>query len=678
MKIPFTKSKSKPRAFTGPTIKMFEFATLDFETKAIERRPNYPPKSVAATLKLPGDRKFQSFAWGLPVGNNCTKDQFKARLRDLWRSKLPIVAQHGKFDFEVAEKDFGLKIPSWERLHDTEYLLFLDNPHARSLALKESAWRILKMPPEERNELRDWILANCKGATKRTWGAFISEAPGSLVIPYMTGDGVRTEKLFKHLLPLISRRNMMQAYDRERHLMPILLRNEQEGIRCDMNLLEEDFLRYQLALITADGWLRKALGAKDLNLDAKHDVGEALDKSGIVTDWTWTKGGKGRAPQRSVSKKSLTMDKFNNEQVAMVWGYRNRLRTCLSMFMEPWLEIGHASNGMINTEWNQVRKPGDDDDDLVGTRTGRPSSEDPNFFNISKSFEDKGDGYKHPTAIPLPPLPLMRKYLLPDEGGVWGHRDYNQQELRVLAHFEDGGLKDHYCERPHRNPDGSMRFDIHTTVQEGVLRIAMLELVRTQTKILNFSDVYGKGEANLAESLGVDLETVKLIKKAKNDLMPGVKALIDDIKRRGKLGEAIRTWGGREYFAEEPMFVAKYGRVMDFCYKLINYLIQGSSADVTKEAMIRYDEHPKRQGRFLVAVYDEMNSSYPKHRVNEENLILRESMESIECDVPMLSDGKTGPNWAAIKSCWKELESERREFPVTQERWWEKTLAAVV
>jgi hypothetical protein len=98
---------------------------------------------VAASLKLPGDRKPQFYAWGLPDGNNCTKDQFGARVKDLYRGSLPIVCQHGKFDHEVSERHFGLKIPGWERCHDTEFLLFLHDPHAFSLELKPSAERIL-------------------------------------------------------------------------------------------------------------------------------------------------------------------------------------------------------------------------------------------------------------------------------------------------------------------------------------------------------------------------------------------------------------------------------------------------------------------------------------------------------------------------------------------------------
>jgi DNA polymerase I-like protein with 3'-5' exonuclease and polymerase domains len=104
---------------------------------------------------------------------------------------------------------------------------------------------------------------------------------------------------------------------------------------------------------------------------------------------------------------------------------------------------------------------------------------------------------------------------------------------------------------------------------------------------------------------------------------------------------------------------------MDFYYKLLNYLVQGSSADVTKEGLIRYDSHPKRESRFLVTVYDEINISTPSLKglsakakqdcAKREMQFLRESMEGIPgIDVPMLSDGKASDrNWAELKS-WKE------------------------
>jgi DNA polymerase I-like protein with 3'-5' exonuclease and polymerase domains len=87
---------------------------------------------------------------------------------------------------------------------------------------------------------------------------------------------------------------------------------------------------------------------------------------------------------------------------------------------------------------------------------------------------------------------------------------------------------------------------------------------------------------------------------------------------------------------------------MTYEYKLLNYLVQGSAADATKEAIIRHHNHPKREARFMVTVYDEINASAAKKRMALEMEILRETMESLEFDVPMLSDGKTGPNWGTL------------------------------
>src|SRR5690606_5568632 len=99
-----------------------------------------------------------------------------------------------------------------------------------------------------------------------------------------------------------------------------------------------------------------------------------------------------------------------------------------------WLEQAERrGDGYISTNWNQIRG------ERGGTRTGRPSTTDPNFLNISKAW-GVDDGYEHPSHLGVEELPLVRKFLLPDPGEQWLHRDYNGQELRLLAHFEDGPL----------------------------------------------------------------------------------------------------------------------------------------------------------------------------------------------------------------------------------------------
>jgi len=610
--------------------------TIDFETKKIEGRPRYPPIPVGVSLLEPG-REARYLAWGHPVGNNCTFERARTILGQVWRSrKVDMLFQNAKFDVEVATAHMGMEMPEWNRVHDTQYLLFLKDPHAKSLSLKPSAERYLDMPPEEQMEVFEWLRDHgiIKSVHQKDAGAYISEAPGDIVGKYANGDTIRTRKLFDLLYPDICENEMVEAYDRERALMPILLRNEQEGIRVDQKLLAHDYDMYSDSMEKVDKWLKKRLGAPSLNIQSDQDLADALEAAGIVTEWKYTEPSK-RHPNgvRSVAKNNITADMFSDQRVFNALNYRNRLATCLGTFMGRWIDIANENNGHIHTNWNQVRHT---EGEGAGARTGRMST-NPNFQNIPKSFEDKGDGYEHPSHLKVPPLPLMRKYILPDEGSVFAHRDYNQQELRILAHFDNHTLMQSYIDNP--------RLDVHTYVQEAISSIAGIALGRSATKVLNFGVVYGMGLGKLAAGMKTDVATAKRVKDAQMKALPGLKALTREINSIGKSGEAIRTWGGRMYFSEPPKVIQ--GRTQTFEYKLLNYLIQGSAGDCTKEAIIRYDQM-KEHGRFLVTVHDEINISVPVKHLKREMEILRGCMQSVEFDVAMLSDGKTGPNWGSL------------------------------
>jgi len=407
----------------------------------------------------------------------------------------------------------------------------------------------------------------------------------------------------------------------------------------DLRSLRQDSKLYLAAVEQADAWLRKRLKAPGLNLDSDAEVAEALARSSIIKDEDWALTATGK---RSVSKKNLLPSMYSDPRVASVFGYRNRLNTCLKMFMLPWQRQASARpDGHISTNWNQIR--GNRTNDVSGTRTGRPSTSNPNFLNISKSWHDKDDDYEHPAFLrSIPELPLVRKYILADAGGVFCHRDYNGQELRFLGHFEDAALMRAYQENP--------RMDVHDHVRQLIEDIAGLRYHRTQVKITNFRRIYGGGAPATASALHVSIDVAKELLAAHGRALPGVKDLSKQIVALAKEGEPIITWGGRQYFTEAPRYDKRFGREMTSEYKLLNYVIQGSAADATKEAILRYHRHPKKQGRFLVTVYDEINVSAPKSYYKQEMAVLKESMESIESDIPMLTDGKTGLNWADIKT----------------------------
>jgi DNA polymerase I-like protein with 3'-5' exonuclease and polymerase domains len=630
---------------------------IDFETDPIQARPEYPPKPVGVSI-IEAGKKPRYLAWGHYTGeNNCSLADAKRILLSVWRNGRRKLFHHGKFDVDVAVTHMGMPMLPWEQMDDSMFLLFLHDPHAPDFQLKPASERILNLPPSERDEVVEWLwehrkqlvaqfgvdrYTDSKGKplvnSKAKIGALVAYAPGDIAGHYANGDTTRTQKLFKHLLPKIDERGMINAYDRERELMPILLDNERVGIRVDLRGLRRDTKIYLAAVEQADAWLRKQLKAKDLNLDADREVAEALSRAGIVGDDQWTLTPTG---ERSVSKKNLLPAMFSDPRVASVFGYRNRLQTCLKMFMLPWERQASARpDGHISTNWNQIR--GNRSADVSGTRTGRPSTSNPNFLNISKSWDDKDDGYEHPSCLNgIPALPLVRKYILPDVGGVFCHRDYNGQELRLLGHFEDAALMRAYQDDP--------RMDVHDHIRQLIEDIAGLHYHRTQVKITNFRRIYGGGAPATAGALHISIDVAKELLKAHGQALPGVQQLSKQIVALAKDGEPVTTWGGREYYPEAPKYDKRFGREMTYEYKLLNYVIQGSAADCTKEAILRYHRHPKKRGRFLVTVYDEINSSAPREYYRQEMAVMKETMESIEADVPMLTDGKTGLNWADVK-----------------------------
>lgn len=599
--------------------------TLDYETQGIQGNPvATPPDPVGLAVWVPGSEPTY-LAWGHPSGNNISRERGLEYARRVILSTESLLFHNAPFDLSVTDGALGTSwfYDDWNRFHDTQYLVFLDDPYASTLSLKPSAERYLGMPPDEQDELKSWILTHVPEATEKDWGGYIAKAPGGLVGKYAIGDVVRTRKLFDHLHPRIIERGMQAAYDRERRLMPILYESSRKGIRVSRDRLEKDKHEYSRELDRADDELRTMLKAPGLDFGQRGDLAEALERAGYVTEWALTKTGR-----KSTAKKSL---RINESGVDSLVRYRGALNTCLSTFIKPWLELSKR-DGRLHTSWNQVRTI---ERDSRGTQTGRLSSNGPNFQNVPTEFD---------LVVPegFMALPLMRGYLLPEVGHVWLKRDFSSQEVRILAHFEDGQLQRSYILDP--------AFDPHKANQVRVLDITGRDFARKYIKITGFSLIYGAGVPGVMRQTEIEeYEVGKQLRDAVLDAMPDVKDLMREIQNAGRRGESIRTWGGRQYYVEPSKIVD--GRLRSFEYKLLNYLIQGSAADQTKESIIAWDDQRSWEATFLATVHDEINISAPKDSWQEHMAILKEAMDKDRFDVPFKSEGFIGENWEEIEAC---------------------------
>ena len=606
---------------------MHDIVFLDFETEAIGPRPDYPPRPVGLAIYDPQGKYPNGYlAFGHTMGNNSTFGEVHEILLDIYKSGRSICFHNAMFDLDVIETHFELPMPAYHRIHDTLILAFLHDPHVQSLSLKDLVvtWGLAE--PSERDELRDWIIANVPDAKRKksTWGAHISKGPVGLVGRYAEADVRLTSQLFYYLAEKVLP-SQLEPYHREIQLLPILLENSRLGVRVDrvgLSAAKEQAIK-DIEKCTV--WVRALLNSPELNVDSDSQLVDSIYQS---EHWdknkAWPTTDKG---QKQATKEALE-EMLTNEHLRDVLRYRANLSTCLSTFIEPWLHSSEKT-GRIYTNWNSVRG------ERGGTRTGRLSST-PNFQNAPIRYPK----VNLPADLDVAPLPLIRSFILPDEGHKLVACDFNAQELRIFAHFEGGNLMKQYQQ--------DARADLHTYAATMMTEASGREVSRTYSKGVSFAILYGAGPKKISEMLEVDYEMAKtLMDSYTTAVAPGLKDMQNTMRIRYKLRQPLKTVGGRLVPMEPPKII--HGRLREFDYKGVNLLIQGSAADQAKAAMILYQQ-TRQDSRLLLSVHDELVISVPEEHIEREaNCLMNAMCNAVTLDVPMVSDYKVGSTYQETK-----------------------------
>lgn len=624
-------------------------ATIDFETEPIENRPNYPPKPLGVAIYVEDEEPYY-LSWGHVENNNSSKEDASNVLNYLY-TNYEILGHNIKFDLEVAHVHLNTPLIPPLGFHETQFLAFLHNPYTKKIGLKNLATDLIGMPPEERDALREWLFDNrpdlTKGKSRKTWDKAIEHAkdiPGDVVGRYAIGDVVRTFELFKYYVehPIFNLGRMWDAYYREIKLLPLLLENEMLGIRINRTLLEKDIVLYEKCITTVENYIYSKIGK--INLNSGPELAEALTRTGLIDELPLTPSGK-----QSTAKDTL-VTYCKDTSVVSALLYLGTLNTYMSTFMKPWYLASELDN-RIYTRWNQVKSMYGGED-LVGTGTGRLSS-NPNVQNMPKperipklEFVKTPDvNSKSTLQLPLSlknkalPLPVLRSYIIPDEGYTLCGRDYSQQEFRIFAHFEDDVLLEAYKANP--------RIDFHDKATQIVNDHSGQTYSRWIIKQINLANLYSMGIGRLSEILKITYDEAKAILATFKKALPSVEYLKKLCYDIAKEGDFITTWGGRVYYCEPPGFHRKTKKEMTFEYKLINSLIQGSAADCTKEALINFGYATDRS-RMLLNLHDEILIQAKTKFVKQEMLKLKVAMESVKFDVLMLSEGEYGTSFGEM------------------------------
>ena len=135
--------------------------------------------------------------------------------------------------------------------------------------------------------------------------------------------------------------------------------------------------------------------------------------------------------------------------------------------------------------------------------------------------------------------------------------------------------------------------------------------------------------------------------------------VVETVERRGW----IKNRYGRQYLINK-----------DFAYKGVNYLVQGTSADLLSERMLEVDNYLKdKKSNILLQVHDEIICEIHNTELEKVPYEIRDLLQTNSLDIPLVVDMEMcSPSWASKKDLkptviedwidWSDLPTTDKEF----------------
>lgn len=448
---------------------------------------------------------------------------------------------------------------------------------------------------------------------------------GSVSERFLRIDGPASDPLI--LLPLLyealqkelDKGSLREMYETiERPLQRVLATMERHGILVDQDFfaeLKKEFSGDQKKLeqgIYADA------GA-EFNINSPLQVGDVLFQKLSLGNSKIKKTTTGRISTR---ESELVKLRDMHPIVAKILDYRE-ISKILSTYVEPLSTLAAASHGVIHATFNQT-----------GTVTGRLSSDSPNLQNI-------------PIRSALGAR--VRNGFVARQGHLLVAFDYAQIELKILASVaQDKQMIKAFC-------DG---IDIHRATAAAINKVALEDVtpvMRSRAKAINFGIIYGMGVRQLAQNTGMTQTEASTFYNEYFDSFPRIREYINKMKALVyKQGYVETLFGRRRYFNLKEI---KGNRFLEAEMErmAVNAAIQGTDADIMKQAMILVDQKcDNALVQPLIQIHDEMIYEIPRAHVDEYAKKIVAIMSGVaRLEVPLTVHVKVGPRWGEFKELKK-------------------------
>jgi DNA polymerase-1 len=295
------------------------------------------------------------------------------------------------------------------------------------------------------------------------------------------------------------------------------------------------------------------------------------------------------------------------------------LTKLVQTYLEP-LPAWIGDDGRLHTTFLQTN-----------AATGRLASINPNLQNIPIRTETGR---------------VIRQCFVAEPGNVLISVDYEQVELRVLAHIaNEQVLRDIFLRGE----------DVHTETASKVFELPPEQLdvgMRSKAKMVNYGIVYGLSAYGLADRLQIPQEEAQEFIDRYLERFPAVHQFMKDAVEQAEQHGYVSTLFGRR--RQIPEIRARNWQTRKLGERLaVNSVIQGTAADIIKVAMVRSHDALAAAGlktRLILQIHDELLAEGPAEEADEAVAIIsREMVASADLDPPLEVDAGTGPNWLEAK-----------------------------
>lgn len=621
------------------------FVSVDTETTGLHVWHGDRPFAVGMCDDVDGDTWYTEWPVN-PETREVTPDPTDLKFIQsiLGNGNLTKVFHHARFDVRMLSM-IGLETVG--RIEDTLFAARVCNTLEYTYGLKALARRYAGISLDDEADLKDAVKKGRVTARKLGW-LLGGESEQDYWIPrtldpenrlcqkYCELDVVRTMMLWIMYEDMMESDPRLRAtYDKEMKLWYVVMRMEERGVRIDRERTLQELEHSQRSAEEHRAAMYQLAGGEFKEGSSKELVKIIYGKFGLEVKRRTDKG------TPSTDWKALR-EHADHPFVREMLAYRSAEKSISTFFIK-------YRDMMLPDPLNPggwVLHPGFNQ---CGTLTGRFSCSDPNLQQVANSNTSARGTDPIQARAPFGPRP----------GYVWYLGDYSQMELRMFADIADepfmlkaiaegrelhtecankawGGRGNlnalkaaaYALELGHSEPTKTEVADAwrelgwnHVKAKLGVLSTEAIMVAeewlksfdydivkaekslgksgtRGRAKCVMYTKIYGGGPKAVADLLYCSEQEAKEFLQQYDMSFPRIKEYMETRSRQAAHDRCVYTRFGRRLDIDP-----------DFCYRAVNYEVQGSGADLVKDSILRTDEYLRGTGldaHVLMQIHDEL------------------------------------------------------------------------